>query len=255
MTHPTDNLVRARYDMRAAEFRNEDADGDGRTLHGMFAVFNEWTEIDSYFEGRFLERISPEAFNRTFTERGDRVRILYDHGADPSIGNKPLGAPDVLRVDDVGAHYESRLFDTSYVADLVPALAAGQLGASFRFRVTGESWVDPSESTEWNPSKLPERTIDDLDLYELGPVTFPAYESATAGVRSTTDAFLQRLTSDPMFLARFTERAGVNVVEKVLEASADGDVSTTSANGSTVGQRNRTPAQRRALVALAGVSI
>jgi hypothetical protein len=32
---------------------------------------------------------------------------------------------------------------------------------------------------------LPERTIKELRLFEFGPVTFPAYQSATAGVRSS----------------------------------------------------------------------
>jgi hypothetical protein len=48
---------------------------------------------------------------------------------------------------------------------------------------------DPSES---NPDGLPERTIKEARLMEFGPVTFPAYAGATAGVRSGTDDFLIR---------------------------------------------------------------
>lgn len=230
MSAPTDNLVRARYDTNAVELR---ADGDsGRTLFGHFAVFNRWTEIDSWYEGRFLERVAPEAFNRTFKEikQGKRnVRVLYDHGADPSIGNKPLGAPDMLRADGDGAYYESELFDATYVNDLIPALRAGQLGASFRFRVTGEEWIEPTKPTKANPNKLRERTITDVDLYEFGPVTFPAYSDATAGVRSGTDTFIDRLLNNPVFLARFTERSGLKVVEHILASlPADGQSETTS---------------------------
>ena len=63
---------------------------------------------------------------------------------------------------------------------------------------------------------VPERTITDTDLYELGPVTFPASEAASAALRSTSDDFFDRLTGDPLFVARFTERVGVGVVEKVI---------------------------------------
>lgn len=216
MSAPVDNLVRARYDTGAAELRAEGG-VEGRTLFGHFAVFERWTKIDSWYEGRFIERIGDKAFTRTFKERGDKIRVLYDHGSDPSIGNKPLGAPDVLRVDKgVGAYYESELFDSSYVNDLLPALRAKQLGASFRFRVIGESWVEPKKASDHNPEMLPERTITDVDLYEFGPVTFPAYEDATAGVRSGSDSFIERLLNDPTFVARFTERAGLAVVEPIL---------------------------------------
>jgi len=217
-THPTDNLVRKRYGDDAALLRSDDADGGtGRTLFGHFAVFDRWTEIDSWYEGRFIERVGEKAFNRTFKERGDKIRVLYDHGHDPSIGNKPLGAPDVLRVDKgVGPYYESELFEANYVDELIPALRAKQLGASFRFKVTGEEWVEPKRSTDRNPDKLPERTITDVDLYEFGPVTFPAYEDASAGVRSGSDQFIERLLADETVLARYIERAGPSVAASFL---------------------------------------
>ena len=214
-THRTDNLVRLRYDSDAVELR-DDGDGDGRTLHGHFAVFDRWTEIDSWYEGNFLERIRPGSFTSTFAERGDKIRVLYDHGHDPSIGNKPLGAPDVLREDKTGAYYESELFDASYVDELVPALRAGQLGASFRFKVTDEDWTEPKRAAKHNPAKLKERSITGIDLYEFGPVTFPAYADATAGVRSDTDRFIEELLADADVLAAYIERAGPSVAAQFL---------------------------------------
>jgi phage head maturation protease len=44
----------------------------GMTMVGHFARFNQWTEIDSAFEGRFMQRIAPGAFVRTF--KNDRPR-------------------------------------------------------------------------------------------------------------------------------------------------------------------------------------
>jgi hypothetical protein len=173
MSAPVDNLVRAWAGPQATSVRADD--GEGSTMVGHFAVFDQWTEINSTFEGRFLERIAPGAFADTFKTRGDKIRVLYDHGADPQIGNKPLGAPTVMREDETGAYYEVSLFDASYVNDLKPAIRAGQLGASFRFRVTGEEWDETPERSTSNPDGLPERTIKGTELYEFGPVTFPAY--------------------------------------------------------------------------------
>lgn len=219
---PVDNLVRARYGADTIEMRADDSGEEGRTLFGHFAVFDSWTEIDSAYEGRFLERVAYGSFADAFADPSG-VRVLYEHGADPQIGSKPIAAPDVLREDDTGAYYEATLFDADYANQLLPALRSNQLGASFRFRVTGEEWVQPRSASDENPKRLPERTITGVSLYEFGPVTWGAYPDATAGVRSNTDAFIERLMSDSAFMARFTERAGLHVVEKVLEGvRADG---------------------------------
>jgi HK97 family phage prohead protease len=215
VTAPTDNIVRAWADPSATQLRAS-ADGTGSTMVGHFAVFNEWTEIKSVFEGNFLERIDPAAFDDTFKARAGQIRVLYDHGADPMIGNKPLGTPTVLRADRTGAYYEVELFDSSYVNDLKPAIRSGQLGASFRFKVISEEWNQPSQATSDNPGRLEERTITGAELYEFGPVTFPAYPSATAGMRSRTDEFIEHFLRDPTFVARFTERAGLATTERIL---------------------------------------
>ena len=212
MTAPVDNLVRAWASPATLRAK---ADAAGDTMVGHFAVFDTWTEIDSWFEGRFLERIAHGAFRDTFDTRGDQIRVLYDHGADPQIGNKPLGSPTTLREDRTGAYYEVDLFDASYVNDLKPAIRAGQLGASFRFRVTAEEWADPTDSSEHNPERLSERTITGAEVYEFGPVTFPAYPDASAGMRSRTDEFLDHFLNDPAFVARFRERAGPAVVDQI----------------------------------------
>lgn len=239
MTAPTDNLVRVWAVPQAVEMR-ADATGDGNTLFGHFAVFNEWTEINSMWEGQFLERIAPGAFAETFAKRGDQIRVLYDHGADPSVGNKPLGVPQVLKEDRTGAYYEVPLFDASYVNDLKPALRAGQLGASFRFKVTGEEWNVPSEPSRSNPQQLEERTITSVELYEFGPVTFPAYEAASAGLRSATDQFIDRFINDELYLKRFIERAGPAVADKIraalpptAEVAVDPDTPTADGEPST----------------------
>lgn len=174
-----------------ADFNLRDAgDGSPVVMHGYFSVFNQWTEIRSAAEGHFLERIAPGAFSKTIAERGDQVRVLFQHGKDPMVGQKPLGKLVVLEERDAGAYYEVELFDTEYVRELLPALRAGQLGASFQFRTVRED-VDtrPQRSSE-NPSGLTEVTIREAKLFELGPVTFGAYPNATSGVRSLTDEYI-----------------------------------------------------------------
>lgn len=221
---PVDNLVRAFFGPESAELRTQtDESGDGGTLFGHFAVFDKWTEINSMWEGQFVERIAPGAFADTMKTRKDQIKVLYDHGQDPQLGNKPLGTIRSMSEDATGAYYEVDLLRDAtgalvpYNRDfLAPAAKAGLLGASFRFKVTGESWVDPEEASAHNPAMLPERTIERLDLYEFGPVTFPAYEAATAAVRCGTDRFFHSVMSDPAFVARMTERLGADIVQQMI---------------------------------------
>ncbi len=199
MRIPRDNLVRAVFP--GVELRETAADGGLRTMTGHFAVFDQWTEINSVFEGRFLERISPGAFQKTFQEGRAGIRSLFQHGQDPHIGNKPLGPIQRLEEDSTGAYYEVGLLDTSYNRDLLPGLEAGLYGASFRFSVTREDVNKKAKQSAMNPDAIPERTIREAQVMEFGPVTFPAYKGATAGVRSMTDAFtLKAFTDDPAAL-------------------------------------------------------
>lgn len=156
----------------------------GPVMNGHFSVFNEFTEIDSYFEGRFLERVSPGAYKKTFRENRANIKALFQHGQDPVIGDKPLGPIDDLREDATGAYYEVTLLDAPYVKDLEPGLREGLYGASFRFKAMRDDWNDEAERSAHNPEGLPERTLKELRVYEFGPVTFPAYPGATAGLRS-----------------------------------------------------------------------
>ena len=167
---PTDNLV------RSVSFRAEPSD-DGLTLEGYGAVFNAETVIDSW-EGQFTERIAPGAFKRTL---GIRTPVLqFDHGQHPLIGSLPIGTIRSIREDSHGLKVRARLADNWLVEPVRDAIRDGAItGMSFRFRVLGEKW---EESTE--RGGLPTRTITEVELFEVGPVVFPAYEQTSVGVRS-----------------------------------------------------------------------
>ncbi len=142
-------------------------------------------EIRARWEGRFLERVAPGALDKTLAERGDKIKVLFNHGFDPQIGDKPLGKPEVMEPRTAGLWTETPLADTSYNKDIRALLASGAVdGMSFRFSVKREDINVPDEASDDNPDRLEERTIRELKLFEFGPVTFPAYEATTAGVRA-----------------------------------------------------------------------
>src|SRR4051794_28382362 len=71
---------------QAVEFRADGEGGDGGpgTMFGHFSTFGDWYEINSWFEGNFLERTAPGAFKRTLKNRSGEtpVRVLLEHGFD-----------------------------------------------------------------------------------------------------------------------------------------------------------------------------
>ena len=225
------------YELRSA------ADGDGGmpTMFGHFAVFNRWAHIDSIFEGRFLERIAPGAFKKTMRENRDRIRALFQHGTDPQVGDKPLGPIDDLREDDTGAYFEVPLLDTAYNRDILPGLEAGLYGSSFRFEVIREQRDERPPVSEDNPDGLPERTLKELRLFEFGPVTFPAYADATAGVRSLTDHFLFEQIERAPQLAR----ALLNLNPSDLSSLAGDEAPSTAEAGATPPREAGAPPTQR----------
>jgi HK97 family phage prohead protease len=184
---PRDGLVRA---LSGCEVRDAPAgDGGPGTLIGYLAVFDQWSEINSQHEGHFMERMAPGAFAGTIADNRDRMRVTFNHGKDPSLGDKVLGIPSVLAEDGRGVRYEVPLFDTQYNRELAPGLKAGAYGSSFRFNVVADDFARRVTKSAHNPSGLPERTVRAVQMQEFGPVTFPQYPGAIAGMRSLTDRF------------------------------------------------------------------
>jgi HK97 family phage prohead protease len=192
---PTIDLVRA---VGAGVELRHDGDSGLGTLELRFSRFNTWYEVDSLWEGLFLERTKRGAFTQTIAEDGDQMRVLFNHGMDFQLGDKVLGPIRNLREEPDSPVGEVPLFDTSYNRDLLPGLEAGVYGSSMRMRVLEESWNDEPDASDHNPKGIPERTILRVRVLEFGPVTFPANpdataEMASAAVRSMTDQFYERL--------------------------------------------------------------
>lgn len=181
-------------------------DGSLGRLWVRFSPFNTPYEINSFWEGRFIEHTEPGAFKKTISEskRSDgtfSTKVLFNHGGDFNIGDKPLGVPDQMaEINSDGYHgpeLQAPLLNTSYNRDLLPGLEARAYGSSFMFEVIRESWNNEPEPSDANPEGLPERSVQEVRLFEAGPVTWPASPTASAGMRSRclTDGWMERLAA------------------------------------------------------------
>lgn len=170
-------------------------------LVGWAARFDEWARVDNPMEGRpFWESFGWGAFHRSISRDFDRIRVLWNHGRDPSVGLRALGPLQVLdeRSDPAGGAglwYEVELADIAFRADLVAMVESGAVaGASVVFGVARSgAGVERGHHTQ-DGETLPSRRITEAYLRELGPVTFAVYRGTSVGIRG---AFLDMLATDP----------------------------------------------------------
>jgi hypothetical protein len=152
---------------------------DGKkVLVGYGAVFHNANDPGTEYmlwEG-LSERIATTAFNRAISESQD-VRGLFNHDANIILGRTTANTMRIS-VDMKGLRYEIDLPDTAQGRDLALSVERGDIdGSSFGFVVRKQSYA-------YNDDGPNVRTIEDVDLYDVGPVVFPAYTSTSAGLRS-----------------------------------------------------------------------
>ena len=150
-----------------------------KRIAGVAAVFyrdgDQGTEYElwSDAESRAVERILPSAFDSI---DGMDVRALFNHDPNHVLGRTSSGSL-TLRVTDEGLYYETEPRDRASYTDVVDMLQTGDVdGSSFSFRATDVRWTTDGDTEV--------REIRGVELYDVGPVTFPAYQAADSRVRS-----------------------------------------------------------------------
>lgn len=157
------------------------AEGDEkkpRVIGGYGAVFynpaDPGTEIELWTNT--FERIMPGAFDNALKDYGGVVSC-FNHDANFVLGR---GAANTLKlsIDAKGLIYEvTENLNSHQWNDVAESVQRGDVtGASFMFWPTVTTWRDEEDGRSI-------RELVEIELLEVGPVTFPWYPSATAGMR------------------------------------------------------------------------
>ena len=160
--------------LEAVELRAESPGNDDEmpALVGHAAVFDRLSED----LGGFRERVAPGAFAATLAE--DDIRALINHRNEYVLGRNRA---DTLRLaeDDEGLSVRIEPPETSYARDLVASIERGDIsGMSIGFRTIADEWnMEDGE---------PVRTLKAVRLYDVSPVTFPAYPATDMALRALT---------------------------------------------------------------------
>lgn len=194
-----------------AGVRREKRGESGSVISGLSAVYYREGEPGTEFRlmSDVVERIRPGAFDRALKEAQD-VRGLYNHDSAALLGRVSSGTCR-LALNDRGLAYEIDVDEADPDHQRVCAkIDRGDVtGSSFAFLARAVSWQELRlDDDRW----LYVRWLEDVDLYDVGPVTWPAYEATTAGRsaelapltpprESRTDAILQILQERDQSLA------------------------------------------------------
>ncbi len=112
--------------------------------------------------------IQPGAFAKTISERGSKVALVYQHD-----WKAPIGRVTELREDDRGLYVRAKISDTSLGRDVSTLLRDGAItGLSIGYNPVKEQTIQLADGRR-------ARSLQEVKLFEVSPVTFPMNELAT----------------------------------------------------------------------------
>ena len=174
----TENLLERRT-ITLKELRVVDSLSDESTepaIDGYASVFDSWSE-ELGGNQPFRERVIKGAFEETI--QNDDIRALFNHDPNYVLGRNKAGTL-TLEEDDKGLHVRITPPDTQWAKDLLVSIKRGDITQmSFGFTVILDRW-NYEDNTDV-------RELLKVKLYDVSPVTFPAYTQTECGIRSAYD--------------------------------------------------------------------
>jgi len=150
------------------------AEGTGKTVEGYAAIFNSATSIGDWYD----EIIEPGAFDDAINESD--CRALFNHDPNHLLARQSSGTLK-LSLDKKGLKYTFEMPESR--ADLLEMMERGDLKeSSFAFTVKEQEW---KETKDEDGDMEYTRVIKKVEkLYDVSPVTYPAYADTTVAKRS-----------------------------------------------------------------------
>lgn len=151
---------------------------DASVIRGYAAVIGSVSE-----DMGFREIIEPGAFDGVL---GDDVRALWNHNPEKVLGRTRSGTLHIW-ADERGLGYEATLPDAQWARDVLESIRRGDVDqSSFGFDVdeAGQSWERLADGTALRHITRFKK------LYDVSPVTFPAYAQTTVEAREMAEAII-----------------------------------------------------------------
>ncbi|MEK3824438.1 HK97 family phage prohead protease [Paenibacillus sp. FSL K6-1558] len=155
-------------------------DGEPTKIIG-YAV--RWDQLSHPIFGMFQEKFQRGAFTEAL--QNPDVYASWQHDSREILGRTP-GTLQLFE-DDLGLRYEIQ--PPSWADKHVETIERGDVrGSSFIFRAVKEDWDETGD--------MAIRSVTKAELFEVSPVTTPAYPQSSVGIRSAEDTFQSRPKPD-----------------------------------------------------------
>lgn len=167
-----------RYFSAPVEYR-KDGDAGGR-IEGIAAVVNKRTDL-----GWYEEEIEKGAFDEVMK---DDVRALFNHDPNLVLARTTSGTLTLSLNDRGDLMYSYETPDRTYARDLEDSVAKKDVDqSSFAFSIKQERWIWAEQRSDGGKKDL--RIVEKLSrLYDVSPVTYPAYQDTSVAKRSFESA-------------------------------------------------------------------
>ena len=159
-----------------AEMKIEKRADEPSRIRGHAALFNTLSED----LGGFREKIAPGAFSEAIKQ--DDVRALWNHNPDHILGRNGAGTL-ILSEDSRGLAIEIIPPDTQIARDLMTSIErrdVTQMSFAFSVKPNGSNWGKGDDGCDV-------RTLTAVNLYDVSPVTYPAYVNTDVAVRKLNE--------------------------------------------------------------------
>jgi HK97 family phage prohead protease len=157
----------------------------GNHLAGHAAVFDTLADIGGWFR----EKIARGAFDKTLADKAD-VKALFNHNPSAVLGRTTSGTLK-LSTDDRGLVVDIDVAPTTVGNDLLISVKRGDVDQmSFAFDALQEEW---DERDPQNPI----RTLKEVKLHDVSPVTYPAYPTTDVSARSAESVLTEHRKATP----------------------------------------------------------
>ena len=145
-------------------------------IEGIAAVYYDGTPRTEFALGDHLvERIMPGAFDEVLKGSGD-VLALFNHDRNLLLGRESSGTLEIRSINE-GLAYRIVPGSTTVAHDVLEHIARRDVtGSSFSFRPVKETW------TEDRARKIDVVEVQEVELFDVGPVTMPAYSATNAEI-------------------------------------------------------------------------
>lgn len=155
------------------ELRVNENEKGSAVIEGHAAVFDSWSEtLGGIFP--FREIVRKGAFSESIGK--DDIRALFNHDPNYVLGRNRAGTLELVE-DDIGLRVRILPPDTSWAKDIVTSIRRGDISQmSIGFIVEDDKW--------FTKDSMDVREIWKVQLFDVSPVTFPAYTATDVGVRA-----------------------------------------------------------------------